>query len=638
MRRHDRQNSESDGDVHFVAEVVHAWGNRKLFTELADRISPTIEVARVRTVELRIERVARQVWDGTPNLDLIGSTKRGTNIFKDISNRVQSDRDYSLSTGSGVVTEEEWNDFYRKLREEFEKRGEDRAFRFEKGQKAITICDLIGVDWEIVPKEGGFTFDMVTYPSIEGSTSRAERDRLWEEQYDIHPGTRNAAKILKRLFPELKGFIIEALVYTQGKVTSTQGLPFRGAHSGIRVFEQLMDAFHVYPDGDPESPLMKFRRDANQIEYHIASIEQKILTAKRRVRDIRIQRKCDQPAQCVSLGTSQAFCALLGLVIGLLLAMLLYLSFNALDIDSVVTAVRTCHDKSCFCTDCRYANIWGRGHLEQWEKYTCSFFGVLQLNRCGIAIVMNSMTFIMYGGVAYLSLSSLQRTSLDLKGRASIHLLVALMSTLGFIRMLDYPGIQHIVNRVMLAALSYSIVNACHLGVSISALILVIDVRDSIDRARTHSESLCSYFLAGFLPTVLVSEVCVVLVCRFGRHATDCDFAKQSFLFYTLSLLLGIILAVIGCVWSSKRSSTQFSRQCLLTHIFWLLVHCAFLFFGIYYPERLSKWNLLTMFGERVATFWKMILAVRFANRTKQNQLTNLSFIVHYNANGVGNL
>ncbi|CAK0904674.1 unnamed protein product [Prorocentrum cordatum] len=52
MRRHHCQNSDSDCDEQFVARVIHAWGNWKRSTKLADDISPTVEIAHARTEEL----------------------------------------------------------------------------------------------------------------------------------------------------------------------------------------------------------------------------------------------------------------------------------------------------------------------------------------------------------------------------------------------------------------------------------------------------------------------------------------------------------------------------------------------------------------------------------------------------------
>ncbi|CAK0852583.1 unnamed protein product [Prorocentrum cordatum] len=145
MRRHDCQSSDSDCDEKFVARVIHAWGNRARFIKLADDISQTVEIAGVREVELQIENVARQVWDGTPTLDLIGSSRRGTNILKEHGE--QSDMDYSLSTGLGWVTDEEWRDFYNRLREQF------ASCHVERGSKAIRIHKLIEIDWKSCPQK-----------------------------------------------------------------------------------------------------------------------------------------------------------------------------------------------------------------------------------------------------------------------------------------------------------------------------------------------------------------------------------------------------------------------------------------------------------------------------------------------------
>ncbi|CAK9072835.1 unnamed protein product [Durusdinium trenchii] len=149
-------------DDAFLERLVNAWGFSERFRRLAVDLTPDVDSHQIQEVEKAIQEVAAGVWGEGNTLELIGSTRLGTAIRKRCG---QSDRDYTLSIHGATVTSQEWKEFAKYL-------AEDARFRqVSVGRRAKKLQDQkLQLEWEVIPADGHFSFDLVTFPTLEGTT------------------------------------------------------------------------------------------------------------------------------------------------------------------------------------------------------------------------------------------------------------------------------------------------------------------------------------------------------------------------------------------------------------------------------------------------------------------------------------
>lgn len=98
---------------------------------------------------------------------------------------------------------------------------------------------------------------------------------------------------------------------------------------------------------------------------------------------------------------------------------------------------------------------------------------------------------------------------------------------------------------------------------------------------------------------------------------------KYAMLSYTLHVLAGAILAVIGVAktgWHSREEVAKKSRHLLYVSLFWMLVCwlCG--------TDALKEYNLARATLQRLCNLWKMHLMVRFSDHSIQRRRRKVRF------------
>lgn len=549
------------------------------------------------------KQVAATVWSGF-TLDLIGSTRVGTAIRK--AHGDQSDRDYVLQTRSRV-TAQEWKEFARAL-------AKDQRFReVSEGKKAMKLRDAkLQLEWEVVPARGHFSFELVTFPSVDGATSTEERNRSRLEYFERYPGAKNAVKVLKRLCPQLKGNMVEALAFRQGKDLLRNDSSFaENDGSGFFLFQQLITLFDSYPwDPYPNSPLAILRRDA--AKYDKEDIQGSLDSAAQIAKHLR-KRTTEQREQVTN--SWQFMACLMGLggimvafVLTLLVHRALWLALlpKAFEVQALQPQKYVCPDNSCLCSDLRDSSYvclsWGN-----FSSFDCALAGV-SLNRCRI-------TFLAAAGNLCAHCWILQRAVRVARLSKHADVLAASLcacstSVLAILFHLRFLGLG---DYIVISRLAGNMQHALCMAMSAVVLMSVWEAEDKDPRLTQFRSCGCVFFWA-FLPTVLTVEIATAMCMVFWQGADKTEFISQNHVFYTLSLVFQLLCA--WGTWSFARSMLKAKAgMALCVQICWLLVDFWYWAGPSLWPVLQQKYNLFMILSCRILLALKLLGVLHLAQR-----------------------
>lgn len=585
--------SASSDDLVFVERVVQCWGIERYFSELAKEITPEPKDANaIGSVEDAMREVAAKVWnrDGF-SLSLMGSCLFATDILKQLG---QSDRDYALRKigNDSSVSTQEWNAFFGWLSKD------SRFVEVRMGTKAIKFRDVcLNLDWEVVPIQGHFSYDLVTYPTLEGTANTSDRNQMRSQFYAGHPGARNSVKVLKRLCPQLDGNMVEALVCRVGTDN-----PALADQSGLRLFEHLITLFHNYPWGRPIQPLDLLTQDAAKYGRQ-QQIEEKLQDARRIASIIKEGTTCQQPCLRMPSWFGNSLMAIMGIFAGIYMTELISQLDSIFPMPTVFAAV-VCPDRSCFCSDCR----------ENWrtcrstKDYDCNFFEI-RLNRCNITFCVAVCTLVLHVVLIALAFSALRR----LHGKRLKHMrrhqsisvtsliFVVLVSVMAIGYHFHFWGVGDL--RV-LSTLASNLTNMLSLAMSGAVFVLVWDAHQAASETWDGVNSLGFSFVVFFVLRVLYEELTRTIE-MWSRGTSEGHLANQNHIFYSVTLVLQLGLAFLSWFYA-PRNRKDTAATLLCAQVFWQLVDMWYLASVHHWPLLYAKYNLSVIICSRIALAWKL--------------------------------
>ena len=402
------------------------------------------------------------------SLTLMGSCWTGTNILKQAG---QSDRDYAIEVGQARLSPEEWQLFYNLLQ---------RDSRFQEvtlGSKAIKFCDpKLRLEWELVPVRGHFSFELVTFPMLDGAMSTAARNSLRLQFFETYPGARNAVRVLKRLCPGLNGNMVEALATRQGKDLLQQDASIAEADgSGVILFQHLICLFdgHQWSPPHPNSPIQVLLRDAAKYGRE-QSVKEALKEVNKIAGVIRARTKSyhlEEPFVCMTLIGAVRCMAVMGAAVAFFVTQIVH------GIDMVIELPRAfadqamnpraddCPDSSCLCSDLR--DSWLT--CTSLENFDCEMLG-FRLNRCTVTFIATSVNLVSHALIFILTskvacgLNRCERVPQVCLASASV---CSVLVILGHLRFCDLG------NYVLLSRRCSNVINTLSLAMSAGALIIV---------------------------------------------------------------------------------------------------------------------------------------------------------------------
>ena len=591
-------------DVLFVERVVKCWGIRKEFTELAQEITPPdVDAAVICSVEVAMHEVAGKVWNvGGFSLSLMGSCFFGTNILKLDG---KSDRDYVLKLigRSDSVTIQEWNAFLNHLKTDI--RFED----VKMGTKAIKFRDpYLKLDWEVVPEKGHFSYVLVTYPTLEGSTCTKKRNQLRLKFYRQHPEARNTVKVLKRLCPRLNGNIVEALVCRVGKDDPS----LLADESGEGLFQNLITLFYNHPWGRPHSPLALLKCDAAKYRRE-HEVEEVLQDARRIAVIIKEATTPKQPSCTMPLFAGKVMMALAGFGVG---------NFMTSFVSELVSRVQApiafaqvgCPENSCFCSDCRYNWL----NCTKESEYDCELL-FIQLNRCTITRCTESATLGLYLYIFRAAGSKLKRLFADCmhwhKRVSAICLMfVVLVVAMFFLyyarQFLFYFGLWGIESLGTMSTCASNLVNILSLAMSTAIFIFIWETHQANNENWRHIKILGTFFVVSFVFSVFLAEALRV-IDMVSRQEQQVNFQNQNHIFYSVSLVFQLCLAVASQTYADRNVKTT-ATWLLFVQLFWQLVDTWYLSGIHFWPQVYAKYGYLMVISSRLALVSKLLCVVSF--------------------------
>ena len=385
-------------DAAFFDSVVDAWGVETKFKRLVETITPACaDPDVVKAIEDVILEAAYCVWDleRSVELELIGSCRTGTDILKRDG---QSDRDYSLDVPG--MTREEWKIFcHTHLRGHYPD--------LSVGEKAVRFDDArLHQSCEITSANGNYSYQKVTFPTLEGADDTSTRNQNRVRFYENYPGAKGTVKVLKRLLPNMKGNTIEALVCCRGKqILENVPNPYYATQDrfGEKLFKQMILLFRnsIVSFGDSNSPLKLLEKDARKFNY-VAVMDQ--IKEAREIAE-HIYREVSQHAEdreplrrgfalyrVLSKDPVQLVCAVFG-AIGIALFFYQFVQERAASFPIQSLLRGECPDESCFCSDCRDA--WYS--CKPTPDLNCKLpFISWTLNRCRITFYLTVFFILMF--------------------------------------------------------------------------------------------------------------------------------------------------------------------------------------------------------------------------------------------------
>lgn len=597
-----------DMDIAFVNRCVHAWGIQQIFDDLVSFVTPEPIAAHIEHAVLDdVKQVARMVFGGATHLsfELIGSVSRGTNILK--ADGEQSDRDYSFSSGRSI-TQEEWQAFSDRLAAALPQFRE-----VVKGSKAVQFrhAACLRLRWELVPAKGHFTFDMVEFPTFFGTGSRSEWEAMLRSFYAAHPCARKATKVLKRLLPELRGYILEGLVYSQGQKRLRRGEI--DDPSGMLIYEEVLSMLHVYPHNERISALRMLMQDAQQWPTHVALLEDSIASAKGTVVHIysalpRGVRSCDA---CLPLRVLKALMWIIGCMAALILFFVFVLVLNALPFISRQEAfgaaqpwkTQECRDESCFCVDC----FGGQDSRRSLSDYDCELWG-LAINRCTLARRINIFSIVAFGMVAWAAYSVFP--SVHAREHACTPMLWFVLSTsmlhVGiYMTVFDVPLLKNLLRHPLTEWLFFVIMDVGRLGVSVLVMFSAAPISQ-------YSHVLGKSLWSSFVPSHFFLTVMVYFAGHYICRLAENDLARQQYLCFTFGLVLNSAITACG-QWHSSARIRCCVRYLTLTHLARAASNTAYFALRARYGHwYMSKYVLIVKLAERSCNICTLVVIVRF--------------------------
>ncbi|OLP85932.1 hypothetical protein AK812_SmicGene33024 [Symbiodinium microadriaticum] len=590
-------------DVQFFERVVAAWGVSRSFGKLAADITPAqVTQCDIDEVEGWILEVASIVWKPEDiSLTLMGSCWIGTNILKQTG---QSDRDYAIEVGQARLSPEEWQLFYNLLQ---------RDSRFQEvtlGSKAIKFCDpKLRLEWELVPVRGHFSFELVTFPMLDGAVSTAARTSMRLQFFETYSGARNAVRVLKRLCPGLNGNIVEALAVRQGKDLLQQDASLAETDgSGVILFQHLICLFDGYPwsPPHPNSPIHVLLRDAAKYgrEQGVKEALKEVSKIAGVIRARTTNHHLEEPFVCMTLGGAVRCMAVMGasaacfvtqIVRGIDVVIELPQAFA----DQAMNPRADCPGSSCLCSDLR----------DSWltcvssKDFDCEMLG-FRLNRCTLTFMATSVNL---GSHALLFIRT-SRVACGLHRYERVpHVCLASASVCSVLVILGHLRFGGLGTYVLLSRRCSNVINTLSLAMSAGALILVWD--SEARNSRLTKVSLLGFaFVAAFVPTVCLIDLASALrsACLDSGADAGLQFVQQNHVFYTLSLAFQLFFAWAS--WGDAPEMLQgIVRKLLGIQLFWQAIDTWYWAAPSLWPETQRKYNFLVILLCRLALALKLL-------------------------------
>ena len=587
----------------FTERVVFAWARNDQFKQLVKEITPArLDFSAISLVEEAMQRSADRVWGpDLAQLKLIGSCLYGTDILKENG---QSDRDYALDTGKINVSETEWADFAKSLSQETIV--DSQSVRM--GSYAIKFRTLrtttTDFAWEVTPKNGHYSNQQLTFPSLDEAESTDQRNKQRLEFYRRYQGARGAVRVLKRLLGDFPGNTIEALVYKTGNhmMRADPDIQSTDPH-GLSLFRKVIFHLVEYP-GDYESPVYILKKDATKFGY--GAVEEKIQEAKRIAKAI--NRKAVG-------GDDDLFGPILYLLMfsggccGLLLSYFVESVFPKFDPPLITQS--GCPDRSCFCKDC--LAIWAS--CQRSEDLNCRFL-LFEFNRCTITFLMTVSFIAAHMLILGSALAILVRVVLRRQRALFFSLfLISLSSSLALLFYVKFFGFGDFR---ILASKLLNVQNTLSLAISGDVLLLAKAAgQNRFAELLTPFEihRVCRAFLPPFLLAVCIKELWMFFWEGGKLDLQQCR--MQDHVFYTTTLCLQLFLS--ACAWfyaPSRMRPTM--RELLVAQSLWQVFDAVYVILLVYFPDVKTRYNLLTDFCCLMAWTSKLVLVLYLARSTNR--------------------
>eukprot|EP00438_Fugacium_kawagutii_P014969 Skav234171 [mRNA] locus=scaffold572:306185:308310:- [translate_table: standard] len=553
-----------------------------------------------------IEKVAHQVWSDF-TLELIGSSLVGTAICK--RHGQQSDRDYLLKT-SFVVTPQEWKQFFRRLEH-------DWRFRdVSEGRKAIKFKDQeLHLEWEIVPACGHFSYDLVTFPTLDGALCTEGRNTARGQFFKAYPGAVNAVKVLKRLCPQLTGNMVEALAFRQGKDLLQNDSSFAERDSsGLCLFQHLVQLFELYRwSPDENSPLAILCRDA---EKYGKDVKPALENAARVAMYLRM-RTTEESAFCVCMS---ARCARnLMFVIGLGCAFLLELLVHwdlwlavlpeAFAEQALHPHANKCPEGSCFCSDLRERSY----ECLAWSNYTkfqCEFSGY-SLNRCAITFWTGLANGFSHCWICYSS----ARVAFGHSKHRDVFAVSVCVCAASFLVVMFHLRFLGLGDTFVMYRVAGNLLHCLCMATSTVVLASVQEAGAQNPRF-TQMGKLGLICASSFLLPVLTLEIVIAIGMVFLR--TDrIHFVSQNHVLYTFSVVTQLFVDWITCTCASREMKAK-AGLVVLVQLLWVLVDIVYWAYGHFLPEEHVRYSLLVMIACWVFLALKLVYIRQLSQLVKR--------------------
>lgn len=589
-----------DTDHEFIARCVHAWGISQRFDGLVTSITPDpIAEDTEHAVLDDVRRIARMVFDEAPlvRLELIGSVSHGTDILK--ADGQQSDRDYSFGRS---VTPEEWQVFCCLLA------AAPGFRRVAKGDKAIQFRHVASgnVCWELVPADGLFTFDMVEFPSLFGTTSRSRWRAILRSFFAAHPGARKATRVLKRLLPEFRGYILEGLVYRQVQTRLRRGEVV--GHTGMLICEDIALMLFSYPH-QRDSALSMLMKDARQVATRAESLEGSIASAKSKIKLIFDATSTMRPPACDANA-----CQIIVFQAALILCLVFFLVLVALPHIQKWDAFKApqpwktleCRDNSCFCVDCF-------GGRDPTKSYECELWWGLTTDRCTLALIINAVSIGCFGMVLFYAYSAVQwahSREHACKPMLWVVLLSCIFNSLRMMTVFDIPLLQRLLRHHLTEQLLFVLDDVGLMSISVTFLVAPVSQYSTVLERSLWSSFVPSYFLF------------IVIVYSAGQYCfryTENDMARHNYICFTFGLVLQA--AITACAqWRQCTRIQCCVGELTFAHVGRAASNLAYFALRKFSSEfHMSKYLLLLRLAQRFFSVYTLVVIVKFVRLVQRS-------------------
>ena len=333
---------------------------------------------------------------------------------------------------------------------------------------------------------------------------------------------------------------------------------------------------------------------------------------------------------CLPMFLVQALMLAAGVLGAVLMVFIFWALLQSLDMQCTVATGRHssgCPEQSCFCADCDPCNLYlQERHTWQWQDFQCHMFGLLPMNRCRLALLLNlwwlGVTLRMAGQV----IQALQRDVRHASARRRTLWLVLVVCCLSTVNSISLPWSWLSQNMKLIAkSLIYNVINTCLLASGISVFFQTLAARDAQPEPHCCGpafDMLAWYFLRSFLLAAFAGELFVVVFARSTESREE--FVEQENEFYLMFLVLGVLVAWSGfkAAGTSRHEQLKLRRvvfKLFFVKLFWLSCRCAQwgLMCSRFY-QFATKYNLIMLLLERLCTLQTLHLLKEFTLRPFQ--------------------